>query len=118
MASAKSEDVKVVIIDTQYILTDPLSFKSVVQSLTGKDSCVSWVQESSFSTGAKRKREPEGNNGELEYYSGNGGKGDLFGGGSDWMLSKGLSFEDLDRLISEMPPMEERYQLLAQSNLV
>ncbi|KZV29743.1 hypothetical protein F511_05837 [Dorcoceras hygrometricum] len=33
--------VKVVIINTQYVETDAMSFKSVVQSLTGKDSVVS-----------------------------------------------------------------------------
>ncbi|KAF5736334.1 VQ motif-containing protein 1-like [Tripterygium wilfordii] len=32
------EEVKVVFIDTQYVQTDPVNFKSVVQRLTGKDS--------------------------------------------------------------------------------
>lgn len=36
--TSKRNPVKIVIIDTHYVETDATSFKSVVQSLTGKDS--------------------------------------------------------------------------------
>ncbi|WCJ27409.1 VQ motif-containing protein [Euphorbia peplus] len=91
------EEVKVVLIDTQHVITDPKSFKSVVQSLTGKDSCVSWIEETSYTSARKRKRpQPP----------------------ADWKLTKGLSFKDLDRMILEMPPVEDLYQLWAQNNLL
>ncbi|KAK9267157.1 hypothetical protein L1049_009577 [Liquidambar formosana] len=54
MASARHEPVKVVLVDTKYVETDPMSFKSVVQSLTSKNSCVKWIGESSI-VGQKRK---------------------------------------------------------------
>ncbi|KAI4342440.1 hypothetical protein MLD38_027067 [Melastoma candidum] len=44
--SVRSGSVKVVIIDTRYVKTDPASFKSVVQKLTGKDSKVPDGEES------------------------------------------------------------------------
>ncbi|KAJ9135862.1 hypothetical protein P3X46_032990 [Hevea brasiliensis] len=118
-ASCSREEVKVVIIDTQYVVTDPLTFKSVVQSLTGKDSCVSLIEESSFA-GGKRKREAD-SNGIIESSggpSGGGGGGGAAAAAADWKLSKGLSFKDLDKMILELPPMEEWYQLWAQNNFL
>ncbi|KAI8524369.1 hypothetical protein RHMOL_Rhmol13G0145300 [Rhododendron molle] len=57
MAGASSHvPVKVVHIDTQYVETDPLSFKSVVQSLTGMNSTVALMEESSSLPCHKRKR--------------------------------------------------------------
>ncbi|GFS38833.1 hypothetical protein Acr_00g0059710 [Actinidia rufa] len=54
MAVASHEPVKVVYINTRFIETDPLSFKWVVQSLTGKD--VSAKKQESSSVGGKRKK--------------------------------------------------------------
>ncbi|XWS12360.1 hypothetical protein CRYUN_Cryun37aG0083000 [Craigia yunnanensis] len=73
------EDVKVVL-NTQYVETDPLSFKSVVQRLTGKDCCVSWIEESSFSgrkteTKVARKGAAEGLCGTATVGVGYGGGG-------------------------------------------
>lgn len=120
MANASKGQAKVVIIDTQYIVTDPLSFKSVVQSLTGKDSCVSWIEESSF-TGGNRKTEAD-TSGSFESSDSDAANGAGGGGGSsdaaDWTLSKGFSFKDLDRMILELPPVEEWYQLWTQNNLL
>lgn len=48
MAGGNREAVKVVIINTQYVATDAMSFKSVFQSLTGKDSTMLSTQ--SFAT--------------------------------------------------------------------
>ncbi|XP_050234936.1 VQ motif-containing protein 10 [Mercurialis annua] len=123
MASRGREDVKIVLIDTQYIVTDPSSFKSVVQNLTGKDCCVSWIDQETTFSGGKRKREvTECSNVGLGYSGskcgsvGGGGGGERLQG-NDWkLLSKGLSFKDLDRMILEMPPLEEWYQLLAPTN--
>ncbi|KDP37981.1 hypothetical protein JCGZ_04624 [Jatropha curcas] len=109
MAGRSREEVKVVLIDTQYVVTDPLSFKSVVQRLTGKDSCVSWIEESSFA-GVKRKRS-ESDTDKVE-------NSDHGHDSCNMELSKGLSFKDLDRLIMELPPMEEWYQLWTQNNLL
>lgn len=88
--SSKREAVKVVFIDTQYVQTDQTSFKSVVQQLTGKDSCVTRIKGSS-SEGAKRKilSSADRNN-----------------NASGSMLSKGMSFKDLDRFVLELPVEE------------
>lgn len=99
---------KVVLIDTQYVETDPLSFKSVVQRLTGKDCCVAWIEENSFSSGKK----PETTEVAAEMSIINGTVGGGYGGGDGGglgvsMLTKGLSFKDLDRMILEAPPMDE-----------
>lgn len=55
MAGAAREPVKVIIIDTKFVETDLRSFKSVVQSLTGKDSGVAWTEQAPY-VGQKRKR--------------------------------------------------------------
>ncbi|RDX68664.1 VQ motif-containing protein 1, partial [Mucuna pruriens] len=78
--------VKVVIINTQYVETDAMSFKSVVQKLTGKDS------ENLKAAGAipQKKRNDHGG---VEV------------GKSFYM--RDVSFKELDRLLSEMPPIND-----------
>ncbi|XP_059435473.1 VQ motif-containing protein 10-like [Corylus avellana] len=100
-----SAAVKVVLIETQYVETDPMSFKSVVQSLTGKDSCVA----KSSLRGEKRKRRPVA----VAVAAASGG---AVGGGNKnvSMLTKGMSFKDLDKMILEAPPMEELVWLWAE----
>ncbi|XP_023917435.1 VQ motif-containing protein 10 [Quercus suber] len=112
MAYTSRDAVKVVLINTQYVETDTTSFKSVVQSLTGKDSCVEWIEKSSYAAG-KRKR-PLAVNGGIERsgHFGNGGCGSS--STAVPMLSKGMSFKDLDSLMLELPPMEESHWLWAQ----
>nr|XP_007149217.1 hypothetical protein PHAVU_005G051400g [Phaseolus vulgaris]ESW21211.1 hypothetical protein PHAVU_005G051400g [Phaseolus vulgaris] len=73
--------VKVVIINTQYVETDATSFKSVVQKLTGKDSDTSEPQ-------AERKRHDKG-------------------GTERSFFMRDLSFKDFDRLLREMPPLND-----------
>ncbi|XP_031106807.1 VQ motif-containing protein 1-like [Ipomoea triloba] len=85
------ECVKVVVINTQYIETDARSFKSVVQSLTGKDS----PAESTVA--------PPGLNGS------GGGEGTAEISST---LSRGLSFKDFENLFMNLPPLEELYQAL------
>ncbi|KAF5472493.1 hypothetical protein F2P56_009206 [Juglans regia] len=112
--SVSGKAVKVVHIDTQYVETDPLNFKSVVQSLTGKDSCVAWIKKSSFGAN-KRKRPVTVNNGggfEIRPSCRGHDNGSTVGSGNRHVsvLSKGLSFKDLDLMILEAPPMEELMQ--------
>ncbi|GMI82230.1 hypothetical protein like AT1G17147 [Hibiscus trionum] len=102
---ASHEDVKVVLIDTQYVETDPHSFKSVVQKLTGKDCCVAWIEESSFS-GFKTETKVHGKvsaDSERSWSAATPGVGS--GGAS--MLTKSYSFKDLDSMILEAPPVDD-----------
>lgn len=103
-----SEAVKIVLIETQYVETDPMSFKSVVQSLTGKDSSVALIEKSSL-RGGKRKRLPVA----VAVAAASGG---AVGGGNKnvSMLTKGMSFKDLDKMLLEAPPMEELVWLWAE----
>ncbi|KAL3613725.1 hypothetical protein CASFOL_041799 [Castilleja foliolosa] len=82
----RRDPVKVVIINTQYVETDAVSFKSVVQSLTGKDSTAAEEaadQQKMLQSGYK--------NGPA--------------------LDRGLSFKDFDRMLKELPPIDELYML-------
>ncbi|CAK9167861.1 unnamed protein product [Ilex paraguariensis] len=89
--SSDREPVKVVIINTRYVETDQLSFKSVVQSLTGKDSGVACTVEKPFVGQRKRKC----------------GGGSGAGAGAGLRLCKEASFKDLERSLLELPPMED-----------
>ncbi|XP_062162947.1 VQ motif-containing protein 10-like [Alnus glutinosa] len=107
MACARgTEAVKVVLIETQYVKTDSMSFKSVVQNLTGKDSCVTLIEKS-----RKRKRQPVATASGASGFERSGGAG---GNKNISMLTEGLSFKDLDKLILEAPPMEELLWLWAE----
>ncbi|CAN0911470.1 VQ motif-containing protein 1 [Linum grandiflorum] len=99
--TASSGSVKVVLIDTRYVVTEPENFKSVVQRLTGKDSCVSWIEETSFIGGGGQKRPSVG-----VASAANVGSG-------EWRMSKGMSFKDLDRMMLEIPTGDELHQLWA-----
>ncbi|GMI77757.1 hypothetical protein like AT1G78410 [Hibiscus trionum] len=121
-ATAPTSDVKVVLIDTRYVETDPRSFKSVVQRLTGKDCCVSWIDESSFScrkteaNNVAGKVAAEGSYGTAAAGCGYSGSVACGGSGVDHVsvLTEGFSFKDLDRLISEAPPLDELSWLWAE----
>ncbi|KAK9227656.1 hypothetical protein WN943_012710 [Citrus x changshan-huyou] len=117
MSSKKQEAVKVVLMDTQYVETDPVSFKSVVQKLTGKDSSVAWIKESNSSSAADSRRE-------VISVEVNKLEGDVVNDDNNnynvspvSMLSKGVSFKDVEvnRLIFdlEFPPPEELQWLTA-----
>ncbi|XP_047313401.1 VQ motif-containing protein 10-like [Impatiens glandulifera] len=106
-ASTANDKLKVVYISTRYVETDPLSFKSVVQSLTGKKSSVdSWEEKnsthSSDHSGAPEKRNKSviGGNGST---SGGGG-----GGGGAMLETPGeFSCGDFSRALLEIPHSEE-----------
>ncbi|XP_059667418.1 VQ motif-containing protein 10-like [Cornus florida] len=94
--NASCEPVKVVFINTQYVETDAMSFKSVVQSLTGKNSRAAyWMEKSSF-VGQKRKT-----------CGGNSGCHGGGGGGGGGVPREDLSSVDFERWLSELPPILE-----------
>ncbi|KFK42226.1 hypothetical protein AALP_AA2G227600 [Arabis alpina] len=100
----KSEPMKVVFINTQYVETDARSFKTVVQELTGKDAIVAAGPYDSPSASDGRFHGGGGSKtGEdvRRLYGGDGG-----GGG----MGKTTEF---DRFFKEMPPMEDLYKLWA-----
>ncbi|KAJ1434253.1 hypothetical protein SESBI_05600 [Sesbania bispinosa] len=93
--------VKVVIINTQYVETDATSFKSVVQKLTGKDSN-ELAAAAEAEAGGKAQRKRHNNEG------GDGVEVPAAGGAlrrSFYM--RDVSFKDFDRLLSEMPPIND-----------
>lgn len=91
MSRRNAEPVKITFISTEYVETDATSFKSVVQKLTGKDSTIAAEPKSG------RVRSKVGSTG------GTGGVGSG--------LSRGMSFKDFDRLLTELPPLDELYRL-------
>lgn len=97
--------VKVVFIQTHYIETDPMSFKSVVQGLTGKDSSVATWMENERPAVAGRKRSRE------EPLSGRGGGGGGVGESTLPVLMKETSFKEFERLMLELPSLEELQRL-------
>ncbi|XP_076896401.1 VQ motif-containing protein 1-like [Bidens hawaiensis] len=102
--SRSGNPVKVVIINTEYVETDAMSFKSVVQHLTGKDSPNPAISLNNI----KLPRDGGNVGGAGDYVGGAcGGGGD---GMSSPMLKKGMSFRDLDKLLLELPTIDEMYQ--------
>ena len=79
MGSGNASAVKVVIITTQLVETDARSFKSVVQSLTGKDSTI---------PPAAQPPQPAG--GVSASYN------------SAPVLTRGMSFRDFERMMNEL----------------
>ncbi|XP_022718076.1 VQ motif-containing protein 10 [Durio zibethinus] len=95
MASGR-EPMKIVIINTKYVETDATSFKSVVQELTGKDSRV---------TSNPSKPRSRFYHEQINKKEGNpGGVGSSRG---DSVLMKNLSFREFERLLKEMPPVDD-----------
>ncbi|CAI9787694.1 unnamed protein product [Fraxinus pennsylvanica] len=86
------QPVKVVIINTQYVETDATSFKSVVQRLTGKDAVVAADSSSTA------KKPPRSETSTI----------------SPPVFSRGMSFKDFDRMLKELPPLDELYRLYAE----
>ncbi|KAL6554322.1 hypothetical protein OROMI_019995 [Orobanche minor] len=93
MSSGRRDHVKVVIINTQYVETDAVSFKSVVQSLTGKNSTAAAV-----AVGVHEHERLQSRN-------------DVSGFRKGPVLNREMSFKDFDRLLKELPPLDELYRL-------
>ncbi|ESQ27272.1 hypothetical protein EUTSA_v10019550mg [Eutrema salsugineum] len=102
----KSEPMKVVFINTQYVETDARSFKTVVQELTGKDAIVAAGPFESPTASDDR------------CYGGGSKIGEdtrrLYGGGGGGGGGVGTTTE-FDRFFKEMPPMEELYKLWSEN---
>ncbi|KAI5662183.1 hypothetical protein M9H77_21506 [Catharanthus roseus] len=96
------DPVKVVIINTQYVETDAMSFKSVVQRLTGKDSKIE-VDDVESSTPEKPRFYNNNNNNSSGVVV------------SPAVMARGLSFKDFDKLLKELPPLEELYRFYADN---
>ncbi|XP_022854011.1 VQ motif-containing protein 10-like [Olea europaea var. sylvestris] len=94
MPRFNGQPVKVVIINTQYVETDAMSFKSVVQRLTGKDSVAAAGAEPS--SASKEPTRSEISTVALPVFS------------------RGMSFIDFDRMLKELPPLEELYRVCAE----
>ncbi|GFZ05319.1 hypothetical protein Acr_17g0008910 [Actinidia rufa] len=94
MSRGMSRQVRIVFIDTQYVETDATNFKSIVHGLTGKDSMVG-VEPPLAKT---RVVKPSG-------------VGDQRVVGSS-VFSRGVSFKDFDRLLMELPPLDELFSAI------
>ncbi|GMJ10018.1 hypothetical protein like AT1G78410 [Hibiscus trionum] len=98
------EPMKVVIINTEYIETDAMSFKSVVQELTGKDSRVTSNPprpRSRFYREEIKKKEQAGG------IRPGVGVGSTSSRPGESVLMKNLSFKEFERLLKEMPPVDD-----------
>ena len=82
---------RIVFIDTQYVETDVTSFKSVVQRLTGKDSMVGVEPPLAKRRGVK----PSGVGDQSAVWTS--------------FFSRVVSFKDFDRLLMELPPLDELF---------
>lgn len=92
MSGSNRKTVKVVLINTEYVETDAMNFKSVVQKLTGKDSVV--AAQSSSATKQQPRRE--------------------MSTAAPPVFSRGMSFKDFDWMLKEMPPLDELYGLCSE----
>ena len=107
VCSGGREPVKIVVIKTQYIETDARSFKSVVQELTGKDS---GARGSNLSP-ASKSRKVRNNLGTKIMEGGmniNGFAGESINNNNS-VLIRDLSLKEFDRLLQEMPLVDEFY---------
>ncbi|KAB5521304.1 hypothetical protein DKX38_025623 [Salix brachista] len=109
MGGLVREPVKVVIISTSYVETDAGSFKSVVQKLTGKDAAP--PGNSDRKSGLSRKLtstdEITGKRVRLDVSD------EASGAGDDQVLMTDLSLQEFERILSEMPSVDELYRLWA-----
>ncbi|XP_073158467.1 VQ motif-containing protein 1 [Henckelia pumila] len=93
-AGGYRDGVKVIIINTQYVETDATSFKSVVQRLTGKES------SSAVASAGRGQQRFQRDSTRVPY--------------AEPVLSRGLSFTEFDRMLKELPPLEELYRLCSE----
>ncbi|KAL8031900.1 hypothetical protein ABFX02_13G059300 [Erythranthe guttata] len=95
--------VKVVIINTEYVETDAESFKSVVQRLTGKHSTLA---AAAAEEEEELKPRPRSSGAFDNYY--------YRETTTSGVLERGLSFKDFDRMLKELPSLDELYILYAE----
>ncbi|EOA37224.1 hypothetical protein CARUB_v10010726mg [Capsella rubella] len=99
MAGVRSEPMKVVFINTQYVQTDARSFKTVVQELTGKNAVVS---DGSYEFSGQG-------------YGGKDSSQRFCGVGKD-ATDGGVETTEFDSFFREMPPVGELYHLWSDNN--
>lgn len=108
VSSGRREAVKIVQIETRYVHTDALNFRDVVQSLTGKNSSSAWVGNGSVtlthSAVTVKPQEEEGITITTHHHHDYKYKQDA---SLSSMILKNMSSKDFDRLLSELPPMED-----------
>lgn len=110
---------KVVIINTKYVETDAMSFKDVVQKLTGKDSRVAYeVQEPPPPPVTNKKCTSQFSNFRDQglingirssMTNSNSNPAGLMPRSNSSVMMRNISFKEFDRLFREMPPMEEYF---------
>ncbi|XP_027172720.1 VQ motif-containing protein 10-like [Coffea eugenioides] len=109
------DPVKVVIINTQYVETDAMSFKSVVQRLTGKDSKIEIDPSSNYSSASgfygNNKEDHRHQQQQQQQMTRYGSATGLQMSANVPVMSRGLSFKDFDRLLKELPPLDELFRL-------
>lgn len=119
------DPVKVVIINTQYVETDATSFKSVVQRLTGKDSKIE-IHPSNTSPSSSSRYYSSSSSSSPSFYNNNddhhhhhhqqqqpSGIIANAAAANVPIMGRGLSFKDFDRLLKELPPLDELFRLCA-----
>lgn len=87
---------KIVIINTQYVETDAVSFKSVVQNLTGKDSNVPATEDHHQQVPIRSTSK--------ERVKGGGGRQ------AAPVLKRDISFKDFDKLLKDMPSIDDLFR--------
>lgn len=112
------DPVKVVIINTQYVQTDAMSFKSVVQRLTGKDSKIEIDPSSNYSSDSgfygnnkDHRHHHQQQQQQQQQMTRYGSATGLQMSSHVPVMSRGLSFKDFDRLLKELPPLDELFRL-------
>ncbi|KAF9666625.1 hypothetical protein SADUNF_Sadunf16G0248200 [Salix dunnii] len=109
MADLVREPVKVVIISTSYVETDAGSFKSVVQKLTGKDAAPPGNRDRKCGLSRKFTSTDEftGKRARLDVSD------EVSDAGDDRVLMTDLSSQEFERLLMEMPSVDELYRFPA-----
>uniref|UniRef100_A0A7N1A9B1 VQ domain-containing protein n=1 Tax=Kalanchoe fedtschenkoi TaxID=63787 RepID=A0A7N1A9B1_KALFE len=108
------DQLKVTFIETQYIQTDAISFKSVVQSLTGKDSScnLSRLKEAAQNSPPSKPAVPKDFSWPSVLYSELPEDFRSGAGTGASVLDKQSSFRDFERMISQLPPVEDIFHFL------
>ncbi|KAL3503010.1 hypothetical protein ACH5RR_037459 [Cinchona calisaya] len=107
-SAASRHPVKVVIINTQHVETDAMSFKSVVQRLTGKDSKIEIHHDNPSSNCSS------GSYGTTNFESAATNVQLSSSSSHVPVMSRGLSFKDFDWFLKELPPLDELFRLCSE----
>nr|KYP37986.1 hypothetical protein KK1_040796 [Cajanus cajan] len=89
---------RIVHIETRYVETDAINFRDVVQRLTGKNSSTTNSVGIASYDGVGAKPHEDNTDGQKNCVTSS-------------MLLMNVSFKDFDRLLSDLPPMEELLML-------